>query len=321
MPSGSPSTLLARWPSANPSSAIPVLGRALTTSRPGLSTGRRAVQIRPFRLPASDANGPDGRAMYVVRHLDGSSDRVDVFVEDPAAKGARVEAATDKGKGRARDGEDEVMARQEDDENGGSGAVAHSRWTHCAVGLPPGTTSTSAPPPGGGGAGALFDTFIQRALLAPPAPGGQPAPQRDPAAWQPRAQAVSLEGYTFVVGGGAGAGSVGAGADWEVKVSSVGLKGGSASGTTRGCLIEVTYLPVPYLPAGSTFVHDFVLSLFPPAAVKNGEIELVSIGEDVFVDVGLLDPPVDEGDEGRWEWRTKHSTFAYVHQFKKEGLL
>ncbi|GAA5907745.1 hypothetical protein JCM8208_005505 [Rhodotorula glutinis] len=327
MPSASPSTLLARWPSANPSSAIPVLGRALTTSRPGLSTGRRAVQIRPFRLPASEHNGKEGRGMYVVRHLDGASDRVDVFVEDPGAPGVRATGEDKgKGKGKAEDGGDEVMASSSD------GTVAHSRWTHCAVGLPPSTTTTSSSPPAPGGppttgAGALFDTFIQRALFAPPAPGGQPSSARDPSAWQPRAQAVSLEGYTFVVGGGAGGGGggtpgAGAGAaDWEVKVSSVGLKGGSASGTTRGCIVEVTYLAVPYLPPGSTLVHDFLLSLFPPAAVKNGEVELVSIAEDVFVDAGLLDPPVNEDDEGRWEWRDKHSTFAYVHQFKKEGLL
>ncbi|GAA5838566.1 hypothetical protein JCM9279_003281 [Rhodotorula babjevae] len=319
MPSASPSTLLARWPSANPATAIPVLGRALTNSRPGLSTGRRAVQIRPLRLPASDANGRDGRGMYVVRHLDGTNDSVDVFVEDPRAPGARARAEGEgKVKGKGRADEDEVMA--------GEDSVAHTRWTHCAVGPPPGTSSSSGPGGPPAGAGALFDTFIQRALFAPPtAPGGQPTPQRDPTAWQPRAQAVSLEGYTFVVGGGGAGGAPGvgggAGADWEVKVSSVGLKGGSASGTTRGCLIEVTYLPVPYLPAGSTLVRDFLLSLFPPAAVTNGEIELVDMAEDVFVDAGLLDAPLDEADEGRWEWRSKHSTFAYVHQFKKEGLL
>ena len=246
MPSASPSTLLARWPSANPSTAIPVLGRALTNSRPGLSTGRRAVQIRPFRLPASDANGREGRGMYVVRHLDGTSDSVDVFVEDPGAPGARARAEG-KGKGRADEGEDEVM-------DGEDGGVGHTRWTHCAVGLPPGTApSSSSSAPGGPsstGAGALFDTFIQRALFAPPAPGGQPAPARDPAAWQPRAQAVSLEGYTFVVG--AGGGTPGAGVDWEVKVSSVGLKGGSASGTTRGCFIEVRLSSLLLLSASAS---------------------------------------------------------------------
>ncbi|GAA6056001.1 hypothetical protein JCM3770_002136 [Rhodotorula araucariae] len=302
---GTPCTLIARWPSANPAAAIPVLGRALTTSRPGVSTGRRAVQIRPFRLPASEANGKDGRNMYVVRELDGTGEKVNVFVEDP---GAPLRTARDrKGKGRAADGdEDEVMALED-----AAGSPVHSRWTHCTVGLAAGMATPAA-----SGAGALFDTFIQRALFAPPAPGGQPA-QRDTTAWQPRAQAVSLEGFAFVVGGT----TPGTGGDWEVKVSSVGLKGGSASGTTRGCVIEVTYLPVPYLPANSTFVKDFLLSLFPPAAVKNGEISVLELPEEMLIGAGLLDPPEREDEVGEWEWRAKHSTFAYVHQFKKEGLL
>ncbi|BGP36483.1 hypothetical protein JCM10450v2_000383 [Rhodotorula kratochvilovae] len=305
---GTPSTLIARWPSANPAAAIPVLGRALTTSRPGVSTGRRAVQIRPFRLPASEANGKDGRNMYVVRELDGAGEKVDVFVEDP---GAPLRSAHDrKGKGRAVDADDDEVMVLEGGSDGAASAPGHSRWTHCTVGLPAGTSTAAAP-----GAGALFDTFIQRALFAPPAPGGQPA-QRDTSAWQPRAQAVSLEGFAFVVGGTA----PGTGGDWEVKVSSVGLKGGTASGTTRGCVIEVTYLPVPYLPANSTLVKDFLLSLFPPAAVKNGEIEVLDLREELFIGAGLLDPPEREDEAGEWEWRAKHSTFAYVHQFKKEGL-
>ncbi|TNY23219.1 hypothetical protein DMC30DRAFT_414412 [Rhodotorula diobovata] len=315
MPSGSPSTLLARWPSANPASAIPVLGRALTSSRPGISTGRRAVQIRPFRLPASEANGREGRNMFVVREMDGATEKVDVFVEDPTAPTAGDRDRKGKGKAAAQEDDgDEVMVAEVEASANTAGSVTHSRWTHCSVGLPPSASSAGA---SGAGVGALFDTFIQRALFAPPGPGGQPA-QRDTPAWQPRAQAVSLEGYTFVVG----AASPGAGGgDWEVKVSSVGLKGGTASGTTRGCIIEVAYLPVPYLPADSTFVKDFLLSLFPPAAVKNGEIEVVDIKEDAFIDAGLLDPPADASEEGEWEWRAKHTSFAYVHQFKKEGLL
>lgn len=324
MPSGSPSTLLARWPSANPASAIPVLGRALTSSRPGISTGRRAVQIRPFRLPASEANGREGRNMFVVREMDGATEKVDVFVEDPTAPTAGDRDRKGKGKAAAQEDDgDEVMVAEVEASANTAGSVTHSRWTHCSVGLPPSASSAGA---SGAGVGALFDTFIQRALFAPPGPGGQPA-QRDTPAWQPRAQAVSLEGYTFVVG----AASPGAGGgDWEVKVSSVGLKGGTASGTTRGCIIEVrslsrsydigntdrrsalqvAYLPVPYLPADSTFVKDFLLSLFPPAAVKNGEIEVVDIKEDAFIDAGLLDPPADASEEGEWEWRAKHTSFA-----------
>ena len=50
---GQSATVIARWPLANPQSAIPLLGRALTVSRPGTSLGRRAVQIKPYRMPAS----------------------------------------------------------------------------------------------------------------------------------------------------------------------------------------------------------------------------------------------------------------------------
>ncbi|GJN92229.1 hypothetical protein Rhopal_005259-T1 [Rhodotorula paludigena] len=314
---GSPSTLLARWPSANPQAAIPVLGRALTTSRPGLSTGRRAVQIRPLRLPASEAHGKEGRNMYVARALDGQSEKVEVFVENPAAPLRSAGQGRDrKGKGKAVEGEkdgddDDLMIVEADEtEQEEGGALGPSRWTHCSVGVPPGMAGMA---PGG-----LYDTFIQRALFAPPQPGGQP-PQRDQSYWQPRAQAVSIEGYSFIVGAQAGAQS----AEWEVKVGSVGLKGGTASGTTKGCIIEVTYLPVPYLPANSTFVKDFLLSLFPPQAVRNGEIEILDLPEELFIGAGLLDPPDADKDEeeGEWAWRDKHTTFAYVHQFKKEGLL
>ncbi|BGP52646.1 hypothetical protein JCM8202_004824 [Rhodotorula sphaerocarpa] len=343
---GQPVTVIARWPSANPLSAIPLLGRALTVSRPGTSLGRRAVQLKPYRLPAAQttARGADaaGRNMYVVREHDGSRDTVAVFIEDP-------------------DAEPDVDAKgaqnQQDRPGGGDKAMSHTRWTYCSLGPPP------ADAPGGSAptaTAALFDTFIQRALFPPPQLGGgtQPGQAREGAAgaaasngangsrsrppqpryWQPRAQVVSIEGFVFALtsqsgldngvgatgaAGGAGSYLVGAAPDWIIKVGSVGLKGGSASGMTRGCIVEATYLPVPYLPAGSTFARDFVLSLFPAAAVRNGEIELVEPSETEFCEAGLLDwPDPARGEEtGEWEWQNKHTFFTYVDRFKKEGIL
>lgn len=69
---------------------------------------------------------------------------------------------------------------------------------------------------------------------------------------------------------------------------------------------------MPYLPAGSTFARDFVLSLFPAAAVRNGEIELVEPSETEFCEAGLLDwPDPARGEEtGEWEWQNKHTFFT-----------
>ncbi|POY71163.1 hypothetical protein BMF94_5473 [Rhodotorula taiwanensis] len=348
---GQPATIVARWPSANPLSAIPLLGRALTVSRPGTSLGRRAVQIKPYRLPAGGREVPQGRNMYVVREHDGNADRVAVFVEDPNAP----TRPPGKGKSTAHkqdddDDDDDILFVDQDAREREKG---HPRWTYCSIVQPPLSTSgdgDSAP-----AAAALFDTFIQRALFAPPQPGGgqstsnsregaaaagrsstpqQQQQQQQQAGsgphqhWQPRAQVISIEGFVFALASSAGAtaGATGSGAtapDWIIRVGSVGLKGGAASGVTKGCILEATYVPVPYLPTGSTFARDFVLSLFPDAAVRNGEIELVEPSETDFAEAGMLDPPdADKGEEvGEWEWQGKHTLFAYVHQFKKEGIL
>ncbi|BGO96530.1 putative pyruvate dehydrogenase kinase [Rhodotorula toruloides] len=306
---GQPATVIARWSAANPQSSIPLLGRSLTVTRPGVSLCRRAVQIRALRLPASEANGKEGRNMYVVRALDGNAEKVSVFVEDPAAPATRRA----KGKGKAdSDDDDDLMivepgAKHEEDDT-----PAHTRWTYSSIALPSSSSSANTPP-----VSAVFDTFIQRSLFAPAQPGA-PAGQRDSSYWQPRAQYIAIEGYTFSVG--AAAGSAG---EWEVKVGSVLLKGGTASGTTKGCVVEAIYLPVPYLPAKSTFIKDFLLSLFPPAAVQNNEIEFLQLAEDDFHEAGMLDlPDPGKGEEpGEWEWQDKHSTYALVQQFKKEGLL
>ncbi|BGP28745.1 hypothetical protein JCM10296v2_000481 [Rhodotorula toruloides] len=306
---GQPATVIARWSAANTQSSIPLLGRSLTVTRPGVSLGRRAVQIRALRLPASEANGKEGRSMYVVRALDGSAEKVSVFVEDPAAPAT----TSAKGKGKAEPNDDDDLmivepgAKQEKDDT-----PAHTRWTYSAIALPSSSSSANTPP-----VSTLLNTFIQRALFAPAQPGA-PAGQPDSSHWQPRAQYIAIEGYTFSVG--AAAGSAG---EWEVKVGSVLLKGGTASGTTKGCVVEATYLPVPYLPANSTFIKDFLLSLFPPAAVQNNEIEFLQLAEDDFHEAGMLDLHVSsKGEElGEWEWQDKHSTYALVQQFKKEGLL
>ncbi|BGP12515.1 hypothetical protein JCM10213_007641 [Rhodosporidiobolus nylandii] len=306
---GSPATLIARWPSANPQSAIPLLGRALTAnpSRPGISSGRRAVQIRCLRLPASEQNGKEGRNLYIIRALDGASEKVSIVVEDPAREGT---ARDRKGKGKAaqQDGEDELMIVEPE---GAAGTdYAHGRWTFSSVALPPGAAASPGP-------ASVFDTFIQRTLFSAPPPGA-PSGQVGSGFWQPRAAALAIEGFNFSVGGVAAAPG-----DWDVKIGSVLVKGGTASGTTKGVVIEVTYLPVPYLPAGSPYVKDFLLSLFPPAAVRNGEIEILEVGEEVFQGAGLLDQPDREKgeEEGEWGWQEKHSAFTYIHQFKKEGII
>ncbi|TKA53114.1 hypothetical protein B0A53_03994 [Rhodotorula sp. CCFEE 5036] len=324
---GQPATVIARWPLANPQSAIPLLGRALTVSRPGTSLGRRAVQIKPYRMPAS-SHDKQGRNMYVVREHDGANDKVAVLVEDPNAP-PLVAIAKGKGKGKARthdslqDDDDILFVDPEEDKK--HSPDQHSRWTYCSIAQP-----LDAPAGDSASAAALLDSFIQRALFPPPQPGGGTAPgagnqsassaaansRRDGGAngataqyWQPRAQVVSIEGFVFALTGGGGSGgggnTAGVSPDWIVKVGSA------------------TYLPVPYLPAGSTFARDFVLSLFPAAAVRNGEIELVEPTETDFFEAGMLDlaDPERGEEEGEWEWQGKHTFYTYVHQFKKEGLL
>ncbi|GAA6006695.1 hypothetical protein JCM10207_005024 [Rhodosporidiobolus poonsookiae] len=298
-----PPTLLARWPSSNPQSAIPLLARSLSVSRGATQQGRRAVQIRTLRLPAHEQQGQQGRNLFMVRTLDGATERVDVLVQDPAAPPRSSFSTKGKGKATQQDDDDDLMIMNDAQEQKQESSDGHSRWTFASIGALPSLPSAT-------NNGHLFDTFIQRALFLPPPPGAPPG-QLGGGFWQPRAAAVSIEGFVFSVG------------DWEVKIGSVLIKGGTASGTTKGCLVEATYLPVPYLPSTSTFVRDFLLSLFPAAAVQNGEIELVDVGEEDLFEAGMLDrpDPAKGGNEGEWEWREKHSTYAYVHQFKKEGLL
>lgn len=95
---------------------------------------------------------------------------------------------------------------------------------------------------------------------------------------------------------------------------------------SRAATRQVTYLAVPYLPAGSTFVKDFATSIFPPQAISDGEIEFISVPDEDFDEAGLLPAPPAEteaasGGAGGWEWTEKHSCFAYVQAFRREGLL
>lgn len=131
--------------------------------------------------------------MFVLRSLS-STEQMMVFVEDLAAPSRAVKRKESKG--------------TENDEG-------HSRWTFCTLGVATLASPLATP----------FDAFLQRVLLG----GNQQAINAgNPGQWIPRSTAVSLEGFTFNVGG-----------DWEVRVGSVMVKGGSAGGSSRGVLIEV----------------------------------------------------------------------------------
>lgn len=206
-----PTTLLARWDKGNAQSAVPIIARTITSNLGGAGAGRRAVQIRPFRLPGKQAKDgtaaagaeQGGRNMYVLRSLS-SSEQMMVFVEDASAPSRAAKLQEAKGKGRQKEGEntDEIEG--------------HSRWTFCTLGV-----ATLAAP-----LATPFDAFLQRVLLG----GNQQAINaNNPGQWIPRSTAISLEGFIFHIGG-----------DWEVKLGSVMVKGGSAGGSSKGVLIEVS---------------------------------------------------------------------------------
>lgn len=134
---------------------------------------------------------------------------------------------------------------------------SHTTWTCCAVGTQQPTAIGSTPParsnptPGGGQNPppppptqfiTPFDAFLQRVLLTPQGQSGQAGSSTASVEgqWTPRTTAVSLEGFVFHVGADRAAGS-GVG-DWQVKVASVVVKGGAASGTMRGVIVEVSQL-------------------------------------------------------------------------------
>ena len=85
---------------------------------------------------------------------------------------------------------------------------------------------------------------------------------------------------------------------------------------------QATYLAVPFLPPGSTFIQDYISSLVPPQAVS--ELQWVTLDDERCFEAGLL-PPSDPADPDQrtpeWEWTEKHSALAYVQMCQKEGLL
>ncbi|KAM0755580.1 hypothetical protein T439DRAFT_320277 [Meredithblackwellia eburnea MCA 4105] len=308
--STSPATVLARWPSANAQTVMSLLVRRLN----GHTGGRRAVQIRPFRLPGNAAvGGPAatavadkkkdvGRHLYVVRALS-AVEHMTVFVEDPAAPKRSEVLSAGNGKGAAGVGEAAAQDSSEDKDT--PSKPPHTRWSCCTVGGASQWSPLATP----------FDAFLQRVLL-----GGGPAAANSAsasaAAWVPRSMAISIEGWII-----SSPGQGGVTADWDVKIGQVNIKGGAAAGTVKGVLIEATYNAVPYLPAGSTFVKDFVSSLIPSQALAVGEIQWITLDEERCLEAGLLPDPDPVTGVREWEWTEKHSALAYIQMFQSEGLL
>ncbi|ORY39258.1 hypothetical protein BCR35DRAFT_336546 [Leucosporidium creatinivorum] len=207
-----------------------------------------------------------------------------VFVEDTSAPSRAVKLQEAKGKGKQKEEDTTEME-------------GHSRWTFCTLGV-----ATLAAP-----LATPFDAFLQRVLLG----GNQQAINaNNPGQWIPRSTAISLEGFIFHIGG-----------DWEVKLGSVMVKGGSAGGSSKGVLIEATYLPVPHLPPSSPFIRNFMTTLFPPQAIANGEVEWIQPDFEGMYEAGINQRPAEGEQEGEWEWTEKHSAWTYVQLFKKESLL
>lgn len=217
----SPATAIARWPTANAQTAMQLIVRRLG----GVTTQRRAVQLRPFRLPAtagpttgagvSGAGGKKkdagGRNPIVVRALM-AQEHMTVFVEDPSAPLRRD--------GKRRETVTEGMEVEGD--GGAEGKPPpHTWWSCCTVG-----GATQASP-----LATPFDAFLQRVLL-----GGGPANNSGSVgAWIPRSTAIAVEGFVVSCGGPGGAMG-----DWEVRVAQVSIKGGAAGGAVKGVLVEVS---------------------------------------------------------------------------------
>lgn len=217
----SPATAIARWPTANAQTAMQLIVRRLG----GVTTQRRAVQLRPFRLPAtagpttgagvSGAGGKKkdagGRNLIVVRALM-AQEHMTVFVEDPSAPLRRD--------GKRRETVTEGM-EVEGDVGAEGKPPPHTRWSCCTVG-----GATQASP-----LATPFDAFLQRVLL-----GGGPANNSGSVgAWIPRSTAIAVEGFVVSCGGPGGAMG-----DWEVRVAQVSIKGGAAGGAVKGVLVEVS---------------------------------------------------------------------------------
>ncbi|GAA6007321.1 hypothetical protein JCM11491_003088 [Sporobolomyces phaffii] len=303
-----PATVIARWNTPNPQTTVPILARSLSTNLSATSTGRFIVHIRTLRLappPPTTAKGKnkvklEGRNMYILRKLEAEREQTAILVEDPNRPPRPIPR---HGKAKAVD------------QDAHPDASEHFRWTYSTV-SPPHFSSAPASAP------SPIDSFIGRVLVAPPAQSAAASSQSQQQTWQTRPTTLSLEGATFSISSNPV--SHPTNTDWRVKVAVVNVKGGTASGTSRGCVVEATYLPIPYLPPSSPLIRNFLHSLFPAQAVQNGEISFLEARQDDFVQAGILDS--SEGDEGgdergEWEWQDPHSLFSYIQQFKKEGLL
>ncbi|SCV68437.1 BQ2448_558 [Microbotryum intermedium] len=364
-PRVTPTTLIARWPTANAQSTVPLLARTITANLSGIATGRRALQIRPFRMAAplssaassatgkgsgaaakgttgagATASAESSRNMWVLRTLGTADDKVFVWVHDPTQATRRSMTSRsrllDQGSGAGDDGGDTTMANaigteatQDDDDDDDNDDLdrettpRHTRWTFNSLGVAHNTGSSPqtllhvSP----------FDAFLHRVLLSSsstsgsssaasigqPITTGSTQPPSGAVHWTPRPTAVSLDGFTFAVGGPNGTG------DWEVKIATVGLKGGASMGSSKGVVVEITYLPVPYLPPNSTFIRDFGSTLFPTQALATGEIDFYEPEHEQMYEAGLVS--TEQDTKGEWEWSDKHSAWAYLQLFRREGML
>lgn len=215
----SPRTVICRWNSGTAQTGLPAIARALTGNLSAAGAGRRALQIRPFKLPpAPQAEAgaqveQQGRNLFVVRSLSLTEQQI-IFVHDPAAP-----LRNDKGKQKQEDPQLDQPIQVDEPES--SAPRTHSRWSYISLGAT-NPALTAAP----------FDAFLQRVLLGGAAAANNPTA----GSWVPRATAVSIDSYVFLIG--AQPGGVG---DWEIRVGPVQLKGGSSSGATRGLVIEVSH--------------------------------------------------------------------------------
>lgn len=225
-----PTTVVSRWQGCNTQSTIPLLARTVTTLG-GIGTGRRAVQIRPFRLPPSQSNTKsvgssklsrsastnsnsdnkkvkdEGRNMFVVRSL-GAIEKTVVFIEDPMAISRKeresVMLTTTK----------DVTSTAKDSVKEVERIAPHSKWTHTVLEGIAHSGPIATP----------FDAFLARVLL-----GGGTGASASSGSWLSRSTAISIDGFVFSIAG-----------DWEIKIGSVSVKGGSSGANTRGIFVEVS---------------------------------------------------------------------------------
>jgi len=230
-----PSTLIARWNSPNPQTTLPNLARSLSTNLSATSTGRFLVSIRTLRLPPpppptgkgkQKQSQIEGRNMYIVRKLEGNGEETAIIVEDPNKPHRPI---NNKGKGKATNQDDQGDGDMMIQGDTGEGA-SHYRWSYSTVSPPLSSSSSSS--------SSAIDSFIGRVLVAPPAPTSASTPQTQQA-WQARPTALSLEGATFSISSNPISNPNNT--DWLVKVAVVNVKGGTASGTTRGCIVQVRF--------------------------------------------------------------------------------